>query len=411
LLKKSWQQEAPLRFHSGMLEDIRNRLKLSAKVPLPEMPNFFPLGAEGDINFTGRHVLHVDSALREQSLFSHLESLRLLVLSCAERKTIFPEFVASLNKIPIPSSWRNEIVNGLFQNAQAGEPVKPLPKPPGLSQDIDKLMGLLQEKDTGGSRLSPHLGHFLDEVGRDSTGFILRDGAARQLYNDLTQALEALRGSLLRQPSLAETLGFIFSLQRLTRSAKGRDRQCVHLWSDIPEDPAALLVGENADEAGDSAMAMVLLDPWERDPAFLRQAANLAARLNCPVLMQVPGETLPGGEALTALSESLRTSEAFFFAGGVASRVDEEACVFRPAVLAFLEGLVTSKENVAYYLHRSMVLEDQDLITEKGQARSSDKLLDQTQVMALSEKKLNRVNGAKNQSKVSFPLLTPWGDA
>ncbi len=410
LLKKSWQQDVPLRFHSGLLEDLRNRLRLNAKVPLPEMPNFFPMGAEGDITFAGRHVLHVDSALREQTLFSHLETLRLLVQKCAERKTIFPEFVANLNKIPIPASWRNEIVNGLFQTAQANEPVKSTPKPPGLSQDIDKLMGLLQEKDTGGSRLSPHLGHFLDEVGRDSTGFILRDGAAKQLFQDLTQTLDALRTSLLRQPSLAETLGFICSLQRLARCAKGRDRQCVHLWSEIPEHPEALLVGENADEAGDTAVAILLLDPWERDPDFLKKTANLSAALNCPVLMQIPGEALPEGDALTTLFESLRHSQAFFFAGGVASRVDEEACVFRPAALAFLEGLVSAKEDVEFYAHRAMVLEDQDLITEKGQARSSDRLMDQTQVNTFSEKKINRVNGAKNQSKVSFPLLTPWGN-
>ncbi|GEM_PF-2071042 len=410
MMKQGWEQESPLRFHNGFLDDLRANLKLIAKVPLPEMPNFFPSGSEGEITFQGRHVLHVDSALREQALFSHLESLRELVQRCADRKTVFPEFVAALNAIPIPATWRNEIVNGLFENAQAPGPIMPAPKSPGLSQDIDKLMELLNEKDTGGSRLSPHLGKFLDEVGRDSTGFTLRDGAAKQLHKDLTQTLSALRGSLLRQQSLAETFGFISSLQRLARSAKGRERQTVHLWSAIPEDPRSLLVGENADQGGDFAVAIVLMDPWDRDPQFLRQVGALASELNCPLLMQVPGETLPVGDALTTLTECIPASEAYFFAGGVASRVDEEACVFRPAVLAFLEGLVSSKENVEYYLHRALILEDQDLITEKGQARSTDRLLDQTQIIALSAGRINRVNGARNQSIASFPLLTAWAD-
>jgi hypothetical protein len=412
LLKKSWEQEEPIRFHNGFLDDIRTRLKLTAKVPLPEMPNFFPSGAEGEINFSGRDVLHVDSALREQNLFSHLEALKELVQKCADRKTTFPEFISGVNKIPIPASWRNEIVNGLFENATSSSPALPLaPKPPGLSQDIDKLMELLNEKDTGGSRLSPHLGRFLEEVGRDSTGFTLRDGAARQLHKDLTQTLIALRGSLLRQVSLAETLGFISSLQRLARCTKGRDRQTVHLWSQIPTDPRALLVGEKGDSDDDFSVAIVLQDPWERDASYLKDVSKLAADLNCPLLMQVPSETLPEGETLSLLRETCRLSQTYFFAGGVASRVDEEACVFRPAVLAFLEGLVSSKENVDFYLHRALILEDQDLITEKGQARSTDKLLDQTQIVAISSGRINRVNGGRNQSIASFPLLNAWEEA
>jgi hypothetical protein len=417
IMKKSWEQAAPLKFHNGLLEDLKSRLKLVAKVPLPDMPHFFPQGSEGEIAFEGRHVLHVDSALREQPLFSHLETLKELVQRCVDRKVTFPEFVKSLNKIPIPATWRNDIVNGLFENAQDPGPfVPPVPKTPGLSQDLDKLMGLLNEKDTGGSRLSPQLGHFLDEVGRDSTGFTLRNGAATELHKDLTQTLAALRGSLLRQASLAETLGFIASLQRLAKSAKGRERQLIHLWSEIPEDPTSLLVGENADAAGDFAVALVLIDPWERSPAFLSQVANLAAQLKCPLLIQASGDGLssstafPEGESLEALKAFVSKPQAFFFSGGVASRVDDEACVFRPAVLAFLEGLVSSKENVAFYLHHAMHLEDQDLITEKGQARSTDRLLDQTQINALSLAKINRVNGARNQSIASFPLLTPWGN-
>ena len=62
-------------------------------------------------------------------------------------------------------------------------------------------------------------------------------------------------------------------------------------------------------------------------------------------------------------------------------------------------------------MHRAMVLEDQDLITENGRARSSDRLLDQAQVDAFSGRRINRVNGARNRSVASFPLLTPWEDA
>ena len=79
--------------------------------------------------------------------------------------------------------------------------------------------------------------------------------------------------------------------------------------------------------------------------------------------------------------------------------------------MAFLEGLVSSRENVEFYIHRSMTLDDQDLVTEKGQARATDRLLDQTQVIALSAKKINRVNGARNRSEATFPLLTAWEEA
>ena len=81
-----------------------------------------------------------------------------------------------------------------------------------------------------------------------------------------------------------------------------------------------------------------------------------------------------------------------------------------PAALAFLEGLVGSKENVDYYIHRAMVLEDQDLIAEKGQARSTDRLLDNVQWEAASRQGVNRVNGARNKTQAAFPLLKSWAD-
>lgn len=411
-MKKGWEQDAPLRFHNGQLDDLRNRFKLTAKVPLPEMPDFFPAGAEGEMTFQGRNVLHLDGALREQPIFAHLENLRDLVQRVADRKITFPDFISGLNGISIPPSWRNEIVNGLFEHAQPGATVIPEPKAPGLSSDIDRLMEMINQDNTGGSKLSPHLGRFLEEVGRDSTGFILRDGAAKQLHKDLVQTLEALRGSLLRHGALADALGFMSSLQRLAKAAKGRERQTVHLWSEIPSDPGALLVGETADEGAEFAVAVVVTDPLDRDAAFLRRAASLAAGLGCALLLQLPGEALPKDDpALQVLSESVRKAETFFFAGGVASRVEGDNCVFRPAALAFLEGLVGSRENVDFYLHRSMLLEDQDLITEKGQARATDRLLDQAQIIALSNLRINRVNGARNRSDASFPLLTPWEDS
>ncbi|MDB5104646.1 MAG: hypothetical protein JWP91_2335 [Fibrobacteres bacterium] len=421
MMKKGWEQEAPLRFHNGFLDDLRNRFRLTSKVPLPEMPDFFPTGAEGEMIFQGRNVLHLDNALREQTLFAHLENLRDLVQRVADRKITFPDFISGLNGISIPPSWRNEIVNGLFEHAAPGTTLIPEAKAPGLSSDIDRLMDMINQDNTGGSKLSPHLGRFLEEVGRDSTGFKLRDGAAKQLHKDLVQTLEALRGSLLRHGALADALGFMSTLQRLARGAKGRERQTVHLWTEVPTDPRAVLLGETADGGADFAVAVVVTDPLDREPAYLREVAGLCATLACPLLLQLPGEEFPkavDGEAassaitaLSALAESVRKPDAYFFAGGVASRVEGENCVFRPAALAFLEGLVASRENVDFYTHRSMVLGDQDLVTEKGQARATDRLLDQTQVNALSGMRINRVNGARNRSEASFPLLTPWGDA
>lgn len=411
-MKEGWEQEAPLRFHNGRLDDLRDRFKLTAKVPLPEMPNFFPAGAEGEMTFQGRNVLHLDNALREQPIFAHLENLRDLVQRVADRKITFPDFIAGLNGISIPPSWRNEIMNGLFEHANPGNTVIPEPRTSGLSSDIDRLMEMINQDNSGGSKLSPHLGRFLEEVGRDSTGFILRDGAAKQLHHDLVQTLDALRGSLLRHGALADALGFMSSLQRLAKAAKGRERQAIHLWSEIPTDPVALLIGETSDEGADFAVAVVVTDPLDRSADFLRRAADLAARLGSPLLLQLPGESLPKeSPALEALSESVRKADTYFFAGGVASRVEGDNCVFRPAVLAFLEGLVGSRENVDFYLHRSMLLADQDLITEKGQARATDRLLDQAQIIALSALRINRVNGARNRSDASFPLLTPWEDS
>ncbi|MEO7424955.1 MAG: hypothetical protein ABI036_07200 [Fibrobacteria bacterium] len=411
LLKNAWSQPAPIRFHNGYLDDLRNRFRLASKVPLPEMPNFFPSGAEGEMVFQGRNVLHLDSALKEQPLFAHLESLRELVGRVAERKAAFPDFIEALNRISIPAAWRNEIVNGLFDHAETSSRPAPKSPAPGLSSDIDKLLGMLDPEASGGSKLSPSLGKFLEEVGRDSTGFTLRDGAARQLHLELAHTLQALRGSLLRHGALAEALGFMAGLQRLAKATKSRDRQTVHLWSEVPENPAAELLGENADEGADFAVAMVLLDPLERDGAFLRRIGSLAAQLGCPLLVQLPGEDLPTGEVLEALADCAPRKRTYFFAGGVASLVEGENCVFRPAALAFLEGLVESKETVDHYLHRSLVLEDQDVITEKGQARATDRLLDLAQLDGLSAKRINRVNGARNRSTAAFPLLTAWEDA
>ena len=402
-------QPTPLRFHNGFLDEIKGRLNLTVQVPLPEMPGFFPAGAEGEMRFQGRHVFHLDSALGEQPLLSHLETLRALVQKCAERKITFPDFVPELNRIPIPTAWRNEIVNGLFDNAKTG-PVAPPPPKSKVSEDLDKIMDMFKGTETGGTALSPHLGHFLDEVGRDSTGFILRDGAAKELLSDLSRTLETLKSGLLRHGPLARTLGFLASLQRLARLAKGRDRQTVHLWSEIPADPASILSADADGSTPDLALGMVLVDPLDRTPEFLQAAARLAAGLSCPLLVQLPGEEIPvENAAIEALSGGM-DAHTYFFAGGVASRVDGDACVFRPAALAFLEGLVAGRETVDFYLHRAMELADQDIVTEKGQARATDKLLDQAAVDALSKKRVNRVNGARNRTDASFPLLYPWKD-
>lgn len=402
----------PIRFHNGLLDDIKGRLHLMARVPLPEMPGFFPPGAVGEMTFQGRHVFHLDAALREQPLFSHLESLRSLVQRVADRRLAFPEFVAELNRIPIPVDWRNEIVNGLFDHAQSAPAAPALPKSK-VNQDLDRILEMFQQGDGGGTSLNPNLGRFLDEVGRDSTGFTLRDAAAKELLRDLSRTLDVLRNGLLKHGALASTLGFMASLQRLARLAKGRERQTVHLWRELPEDAASalgLLAADNDGAVPDVALALVITDPFDRRPDSLRRAARLAADLACPLLLQLPGEEIPAGHpALDALAEGL-PAHTYFFAGGVASRVDGDACVFRPAALAFLEGLVAGRHSVDYYQHRAMTLEDQDIVTEKGQARAADKLLDQAQVDALAARRINRVNGVRNRTEAVFPLLYPWKD-
>jgi hypothetical protein len=219
-----------------------------------------------------------------------------------------------------------------------------------------------------------------------------------------------LRGSLLSQPALASVLGLLSSLQRLARLAKGRERQTVHLWSGLPADPESLLIGDQANPEGDHAVAIVLLDASDRDAAFLGGAAALAHRLGCPLLLQAPEDAIPDGEAMRAWSESAPKARTYFFSGGVASRVEGDNCVFRPAALAFLEGLVASRENADYYVHRAMVLEDQDLITRNGQACATDQLLDNARWDAVIRRGVNRVNGARNKSEASFPLLKSWAD-
>jgi hypothetical protein len=409
LAGEDWRQSVPIRFHNGHLEELKSRLDIAAKVPLPAMPGFFPPGSEGEMRFQGRHAFHPDAALREQPLFSNLESLRSLVQRCADRRVAFPEFVQEINRIPMPTSWRDEIVNGLFDHATAASQAPGAPKGK-VGEDLDRIMGMFRQEDKGGSVLSPHLGQFLEEVGRDSTGFILRDGAAKELLRDLSRTLETLRGGLLRHPPLTRALGNLASLRRLAKAAKGRERQTVHLWSDLPSDPASLLAADADGSAPDVAAALVLLDPLERDSSFLRGAAALAASLGAPLLVQLPGEEIPAGEpALEALATG-RQAHTYFFAGGVAARVDGEECVFRAAALAFLEGLVAGRETVDFYLHRAMVLEDQDIVTEKGAARSTDRLLDNVQWESAGAARVNRVNGARNRTEARFPLLRPWKD-
>lgn len=402
------QGAEPIRFHNGLLDELKGRLQVTTLVPLPDMPGFFPSGSVGEMRFQGRHAFHLDSALREQPLFSHLETLRTLVQKAADRRLAFPEFVPEINRIPIPTGWRNEIVNGLFAHASA--PSAPAAPKSKVSQDLDRLMGLFQEGDTGGTAVNPNLGRFLEEVGRDSTGFTLRDGAARELLDDLSKTLETLRHGMLRHGPLANALGYLASLQRLARLAKGREKQTVHLWSAIPDDPAAVLAADNDGAVPDMVLAIVIQDPLERTPGFLRRAGNLAATLSCPLLVQLPSEEIPAGDPALAALEAGIPQHTYFFAGGVASRVDGDACVFRPAALAFLEGLVGSRQSVDYFLHRSLILEDQDVITEKGQARAADKLLDQGAVDALAKRRVNRVNGVRNRAEAVFPLLYPWKD-
>lgn len=401
--------QEPIRFHNGLLDDLKTRFSLTTRVPLPDMPGFFPAGSAGEMRFQGRHVFHLDAALREQPLFSHLVALRALVQKVADRLLAFPDFLPEINRIPIPPTWRNEIVNGLFDHAQSGPAAPSAPKTQ-VGQDLERIMGMFQEGDGGGTALNPNLGRFLDEVGRDSTGFTLRDGAAKELLEDLSRTLDTLRHGMLRHGPLAATLGLLASLQRLARLAKGREKQTVHLWPDIPSDPAAVLAADSDGAFPDLALALVLLDPLERSPAFLGRAAALAASLGAPLLVQLPDESIPADHPAVAALAAGVPAQTYFFAGGVASRVDGDACVFRPAALAFLEGLVAARQGVDTYLHRAMILEDQDIVTEKGQARAADKLLDQGRIDALAGQRVNRVNGVRNRTEAVFPLLHPWKD-
>jgi hypothetical protein len=407
--RQEWRQATPIRFHNGELEALKQGFRMAAKVPLPEVPGFFPAGSEGELIFQGKDVLHPGSALRNQPLFAHLESLRALVQRCAERKVAFPEFISALNKIAIPASWRNDIVNGLFDTAP-NAPALPDPVSASAeaarSQDVDRLMAML-EGPAGtplGSPVNPSLGRFLEEVGRDSTGFTLRESAARELLKELTLGVEKLREGLLAQPALTEALAFAASLNRLARLAKGRDKQNIHLWSAVPEDPAALLSGDKNGEIRDIVQAIVLIDAWQRDEAFLMRVSALAAQFACPLLVQLRAEEIP--PEASPLLEGAGAAHTFFIAGGVAAHTEGDACVFRPGALAFLEGLVASRESAEGFRDKAMVLEDQDVFTEKGQARSSDKLLDNTAAEALRAKGINRVNGVRNRNVAVFPPLT-----
>lgn len=407
--------EAPLRFHNGRLDDLKSRFRAAVRVPLPDLPGIFPAGAQGDMAFTGRDVFHLDAALRGQPLFAHLEALRLLVERAAARRLAFPEFVAGIDRIPIPAAWRNEIVDSLFANSRQGPAAAPAPSS-RVGEDLARALEMFREGDGGGTALNPNLGRFLDEVGRDGTGFVLRDGAARDLHRDLTRTLDTLRVGLLRHPPLSATLGLLASLQRLARLAKGRDRQTVHLWPDIPADADvdAELAADGDGGAPEAVLALALADAFARGPEFPRRAAALAARLGCPLLVQLPGESLPAegpeAEALAALLAG-HPERTYFFAGGVASRVDGDAHVFRPAALAFLEGLVAAREPVEGFRHRALRLEDEDVVAEEGQARAADRLLDQSQVDALAQRRINRVNGVRNRAEAVFPPLVPWKDA
>lgn len=402
LAPREWAQSGPLRFHNGHLDEIKNSFRLSAKVPLPDMHGFFPAGTEGEIILQGKDLLHPGSALRDQPLFSHLEALRALVQRCAERKVAFPEFVAALNKIPIQPAWRNDIVNGLFDTAPNAPAL-----PAALARKDDGLDRVLQMMEIPGAAPVPNpgLARFLEEVGRDSTGFSLRESAARELAKDLASALQSLRLDLLKTPALTDALAFNASLNRLARLAKGREKQEVHLWSTLPSDPAAILAGDKMGDIRDIAQALVLLDAPRRDDAYLTAVSLLASRLGCPLLVQSASDEIPAESA--PLRDGPAASYTYFFAGGVAALSEGDACVFRPAALAFLEGLVAARESAEGYRDKAMVLEDQDVITEKGQARSSDKLLDNAAADVLRAKGINRVNGIRNRNVAVFPPLLP----
>ena len=58
LLNRGWEQDGPVKFHNGYLDELRGRFRLAAKVPLPEMPDFFPPGAEGEMTVIPRGVSH-----------------------------------------------------------------------------------------------------------------------------------------------------------------------------------------------------------------------------------------------------------------------------------------------------------------------------------------------------------------
>ena len=408
----AWISPKPLRFHNGHLEDIKGRFRASARVPLPELPGFFPAGATGDMTFQGRDVFHLDSALRGQPLFSHLEALRILVQKAAGRRLAFPEFLSEINRIPIPAEWRNEIVNSLFDNAQ-NPPASPQADQSKVGRDLDRILEMFREGDGGGTAVNPNLGRFLDEVGRDSTGFILKDAAAQALLQDLTKTLETLRGGLLRHGTLSSALGFLASLQRLARLAKGRDRQTVHLWSDVPDDAGGCWPRTGTGPCRTWPRRWSSSTPSVAKPDSCGAWRAWRSAWNAPCSSSFPARRFrrmaPAQRRWPPWMPACRRIPISSPAASPPSwMATPMSSVPRP--WPSWKAWWPPRQPVSAYLHRSMVLEDQDVITEKGQARAADRLLDQSQIDALAQRRVNRVNSVRNRTEAVFPLLSPWKD-
>jgi|GEM_PF-4795958 len=386
-----------LAFHNGHTDELKQGLSFSANLqadrsPIPGWP-----AGEWMWRLSGKHVIHPDQFLGDQPVMAQLaEAIRLLETVAAGRMD-YSGFISRLDRIGLPLEWRNHLANEVFKHAAPSLPPQNLPAG-------DALADLLSRVDVPGEKAMSAAEAFIQEVGTDSTGFIL-DREKAMALRDAFAVFKKQMQAHAEQAGLAYLLGWAAGLAALVKVLRGRQKQWG--WILPPASESGRYNEALSSFQGEVEILVIAgYDNWEE--AWTPGYASLAERAKM-ILIQIPD----GG--FSEFKENGRQSpyagKIFLTGGWVRCAFGNEGCALKPAALAYAEACLAGKRVPGDARQEILVLADQDPCPGRLEKHVAEKILPESEWVSRCRNGENLLNGKLGTTQVFFRPLVSIEDA
>ncbi len=389
---------------------VRADFDIDLELPWRQGPGPVHWGVEGE------STLKTPVALRGVDVLARFEELADILERVAARKIPFAETKRLLDSLQLPGAYRNRVLESVFRPADAASPLPTQPSSSPKStvspaDDLDRLLshvgsepGIPLESTVAPTGVQG----LIAAVGGQATGFELNEAGAQSLLAEVRRSAGKAMDALLGHSGIQRPLAFLTGLNRIAKKADARKKQIVHLvpnsWG--AEELQIYLQPYLRGEAEPARLAALCFPYGNANHAGL---ARLADTLDAVLCLQLNADE-SASTLGDALSGNPMAARVFLFDGQVARRVEgptTERCLFQPALLTFIEGLLSENAAPGDYLEHSLTVADQDVHDGPGRVSSTRELLTDTEWIAASDSGVNLANGTAGADTVRFRPLHP----